>query len=106
MSMQLIMIVAIFVIFYLFLIRPQQKRAKQHQEMLKALEKGDTVYTRAGMYGRIVCLTDNVAVLEVAKVDNKGVHVRVIRDVIAGRSTPAADGGEAKDAATIRTTNQ
>lgn len=49
----LIPLILMVVIFYFLLIRPQQKKAKQHQEMLETLKKGDTVITNAGFYGVI-----------------------------------------------------
>lgn len=100
--MQLVMIAAIFVIFYFILIRPQQKRARQHQDMLKAIQKGDSVYTQGGMYGKVVNLTDNTVTLEIARVDNKEVRVRILRSAVAGKATPPAEGGEAKDAVVIK----
>ncbi|HAM35809.1 MAG TPA: preprotein translocase subunit YajC [Elusimicrobia bacterium] len=50
----MIPIAAIFVIFYFFLIRPQQKQARQHQNMLESLKKGDKILTTGGLYGTIV----------------------------------------------------
>jgi preprotein translocase subunit YajC len=47
-------LILMFVIFYFLLIRPQQKKQKQHREMLASLKKGDKVLTGGGMYGRIV----------------------------------------------------
>ena len=105
MMFQLLMIGAIFVVFWLLFIRPQQKRAQQHQTMLKALEKGDTVYTQGGIYGRVAGLTDNTVTLEVAKVDAKSggeVRIRVLRSAVGGKQTPTSDGGEAKDAEAVR----
>lgn len=52
--MSLVPIVAIFVIFYFLLIRPQQKQAQAHQKMLDALKKGDRILTTGGFYGTIV----------------------------------------------------
>ena len=57
--------VAIFVVFYFLLIRPQQKKAKEAKAMLEALQKGDEVVTAGGMLGRISRLTDQYAVVEV-----------------------------------------
>ena len=54
--MSLVPIVAIFIIFYFLLIRPQQKQAKDHEKMLEALKKGDRILTTAGFYGTIVAL--------------------------------------------------
>ena len=103
---QLVMIVAIFVIFYFILIRPQQKRARQHQDMLKALQKGDSVYTQGGIYGKVVTLTDNTVTLEIARVDNKEVRIRVLRSAVSGKATPPTEGGEAKDAEAIAKTTK
>jgi preprotein translocase subunit YajC len=58
--------VAIFVVFYFLLIRPQQKKQKEARAMLAALNKGDEVVTAGGVVGRISKLTDQYATLEVA----------------------------------------
>jgi preprotein translocase subunit YajC len=61
------MIALIFVIFYFLLIRPQQKKQKQHQKMLEGITKGDKVVTSGGMYGTVVGVKDNVVVLKIAE---------------------------------------
>jgi preprotein translocase subunit YajC len=85
-------LVLIFVVFYFLLIRPQQKKAKQHQEMLGKLKKNDEVMTSGGIYGRVVTLTENVVTLEVAP----NVRIRVSRpqisSVITSDKTPAKEG--------------
>jgi preprotein translocase subunit YajC len=58
--------IAIFVVFYFMLIRPQQKKAKETRAMLDALEKGNEVVTAGGIVGKISKLTDQYAVIEVA----------------------------------------
>jgi preprotein translocase subunit YajC len=58
--------IAIFVVFYFLLIRPQQKKAKEARAMLDALEKGNEVVTAGGVVGRITRLTDQYAAIEVA----------------------------------------
>jgi preprotein translocase subunit YajC len=58
--------IAIFVVFYFLLIRPQQKKAKEAKAMLEALAKGDEVVTAGGLLGRIAKLTDQYATIEVA----------------------------------------
>jgi preprotein translocase subunit YajC len=58
--------IAIFVVFYFLLIRPQQKKAKEAKAMLEALQKGDEVVTAGGMLGRIAKLTDQYVTVEVA----------------------------------------
>ena len=61
------MIALIFVIFYFLLIRPQQKKQKQHQNMLGTLKKGDRVVTSGGVYGTVVGVKDNIVVLRIAE---------------------------------------
>ena len=58
--------VAIFVVFYFLLIRPQQKKQKEARAMLEALNKGDEVVTAGGIVGRISRLTDQYATIEIA----------------------------------------
>src|SRR2546421_11650909 len=58
--------VAIFVVFYFLLIRPQQKRAKETKTMLQALQKGDEVVSAGGIVGKISKLNDSYATVEVA----------------------------------------
>lgn len=69
----------IFLIFYFLLIRPQQKKAREHREMLAKLEKGDVVITTGGIYGRITGIAEETVTLEVA--DN--VRVKVAKEYIA-----------------------
>lgn len=75
----LLPLIVIFVVFYFLLIRPQQKRAKQHREMVAALKKGDEVVTNGGLLGRIVDVDDNFVGIEIAK----GVTVKVQRPAVA-----------------------
>ncbi|WP_305046145.1 preprotein translocase subunit YajC [Geoalkalibacter sp.] len=77
----IIMLVLMFAIFYFLLIRPQQKRAKQHRELLDALQVGDQVVTAGGIHGRIVTLQDTVVTLEIAT----GVKIKVNRASIANK---------------------
>ena len=57
--MSFIPLILIFVIFYFFLIRPQQKKIKQHKAMIAALKRGDEVVTSGGIIGRIEKVLDN-----------------------------------------------
>ena len=70
--------VALFVIFYFLLIRPQTKRAKEHRQLVASLGKGDDVVTAGGIVGRIRELDDNFVMVEVAD----GVAVKVQRHAI------------------------
>ena len=72
-------LVAIFVVFYFLMLRPQQKRAKETKAMLEALQKGDEVVTAGGIVGRIAKLSDQYAAIEVAS----GVELNVQRQAIA-----------------------
>ena len=72
----LIPLVLIFVIFYFFLIRPQQKKVKEHKKMVENLKRGDKVITSGGIVGSIERIIDNDKV-EVSISDN--VKVEVIR---------------------------
>jgi preprotein translocase subunit YajC len=58
--------IAIFVVFYFLLIRPQQKKAKEARAMLAALQKGDEVVTAGGLLGKISKLNDQYATIEIA----------------------------------------
>ena len=69
----------IFVLFYFLLIRPQQRRAKQHKQMVAAMKAGDEVATNGGLIGRVTDLDDNSVTLKVAT----GVNVQVQRHAIA-----------------------
>src|SRR5512140_1710005 len=70
--------VVLFVVFYFLLIRPQQKRAKEHKSMVDALGKGDEVITSGGMVGRVTELGENFIEVEIAE----GVKVKVQRGAI------------------------
>ena len=76
---QFIPLILIFVIFYFLLIRPQQKRIKEHKAMVEALSRGDNVVTSGGIVGKIIRVIDNEkAEIEIA--DN--VNVQVIKSTI------------------------
>lgn len=59
-------LILMFVIFYFLLIRPQQKRAKEHREMIAAVKKGDRIVTSGGIYGRITSTSDTTLTVEIA----------------------------------------
>ena len=72
--------VLIFVIMYFLILRPQQKRVKQHAEMVKNVRKGDTVITSGGLIGRVTKVVDDDQVeIEVAE----GVRVRQMRSMVS-----------------------
>jgi preprotein translocase subunit YajC len=81
--------VLLFGLFYFLMIRPQQRRMKQHQEMLGGLKRGDNVVLSSGVYGKIVRVEDATVGVEIAT----GVTVKVRKAMITeveSRGTPAA----------------
>lgn len=78
-----VMMGIMFAIMYFIMIRPQQKRIKEHEAFVNNLERGTEVVTDSGIFGIIVGLTDAVATLEIAE----GVKIKVERRRIASRRT-------------------
>jgi len=76
---QIIPLVFMFAIFYFLLIRPQQKKAKEHKSLLDALKKGDNVITAGGVHGKVTAVEDAVATLEIAP----GVNIKITKSYIA-----------------------
>lgn len=89
--------IAIFAIFYFLLIRPQQRKQRAQEELLKAIEKGDDVVTVGGLHGRVVGTTDDVLTLEIAALKGERVRVKVSRAKID--SVQKAKKGEKEDEA-------
>jgi preprotein translocase subunit YajC len=75
----LLPIALMFVILYFLMIRPQQKRAREHDTMVQNLKRGDDIITSGGIHGRIQALAEKVLTVEVAP----NVRIRVDRDQIA-----------------------
>ena len=69
-----VMLAIMFAIFYFLLIRPQQKKMKEHQIMLGNLQRGDNVVTAGGVFGRITAIADDVVTLQIA--DNVKIKVQ------------------------------
>ncbi len=79
---QIVPIILIFVVFWFFLIRPQQKRQKEHQKMCEALAKGDEVITVGGLAGRIADVNDKYIVIEISHVNDKAVTITMQRAAV------------------------
>src|SRR6476646_8358839 len=81
----------IFVIFYVLMIRPQQRRVKEHQAAISAVKKGDEVIPGGGIRGRVTKVADDEAEVEIAQ----GVKIRVVKStitqVLTPNTTPAND---------------
>jgi preprotein translocase subunit YajC len=75
----LIPIILMFVIFYFLLIRPQQKKAKEHREMVGQLKKGDRIVTSGGLHGRVTAVSDAIMTVEIAD----KVRVKIARGNVA-----------------------
>lgn len=85
-------IILVMIIFYFLLIRPQQKRAKRHKEMLAAVRRGDKIVTNGGITGTVIKALDDSDTIEVEIA--KDVKVNVVRAMIAdvrGKTEPEAD---------------
>jgi preprotein translocase subunit YajC len=71
--------IAIFLIMYFLLIRPQQRRQKEHEQTLAAIEKGDRVVTAGGLHGVVTGVADEVLTVEIAVLKGERVRVKVSR---------------------------
>ena len=72
-------IILITAIFYFLLIRPQQKKQKQLEAMIKAIDKGDNVVTTGGLHGKVIGVTDDVLTLDIGGVKGERIKVKVAR---------------------------
>ncbi len=80
MFVQLMPLFLIFAIFYFLLIRPQQKKAKQHKEMVAAIQRGDKILSSGGMRGKVVrVINDNDIEVEISN----GINVVMVKSTIA-----------------------
>lgn len=77
--MSFLPLILIFVVFYFLLIRPQQKRAKEHKQMVATLAKGDEIVTNGGLLGKITEVGDNFIQVQVSE----GIEVKVQRQAVS-----------------------
>lgn len=89
----MVMILLMFGVFYLLLIRPQQKKAKEHQKMLDAIGKGAEIITNGGLIGKIISVKGKILTVEVAD----KVRVKILRSQIAGLFDSAAYAADSKN---------
>jgi preprotein translocase subunit YajC len=73
-------LILMFAIFYFLLIRPQQKKSKQHKEMLASVRKGDKIVSAGGLHGVITGIADDVVTMEIAP----KIRVKISRGSVAG----------------------
>lgn len=81
--MQFVPLILIFVVFWFFLIRPQQKRQKEHQAMIAKLAKGDEVETIGGLAGVIMDVSEQYVKLQISKVQDQPVSITVARGAVS-----------------------
>ena len=89
MLIQFLPLIGLVVLFYFLMIRPQQRRAKQHQDMLAAIKRGDNIVLSSGVIGKVVRVEEKEVGVEIAT----GVTVKVRKGMIAevtARGEPAA----------------
>jgi preprotein translocase subunit YajC len=94
-------LILMFVIFYFLLIRPQQKKSKEHRQMVSNLKKGDRIITSGGIHGRITGMDDTTLTVEIAD----KVRVKVARGNVSAmvQSAPSAGTGEKVISAGLKT---
>jgi preprotein translocase subunit YajC len=88
--MGILPLVLMFAVLYFLILRPQSKKAKEHQKMLAELKKGDLVVTSGGIIGTITGIKDGEVTLQV----QEGVRLRVQRSAVSGLYAPAAPKAE------------
>jgi preprotein translocase subunit YajC len=76
---QIIPLVFMFAIFYFLLIRPQQKKAKEHKALLESMKKGDNVITAGGVHGKVSAVENELVTLEIAN----NVNIKITKSYIA-----------------------
>jgi len=89
----LVPLILIMVIFYFLLIRPQQKRVKEHKNLVDSLKKGDKIITGGGMIGTVIDAKDAILKVEIAD----GVRVKIRRDTVSGLAETAKTAETKKD---------
>ena len=95
--MNLLPIALMFVILYFLMIRPQQRRAREHDTMVQNLKRGDDIVTNGGIHGRVQSIADKILTVEIAQ----NVRIRLDRDQVATivRASRAEDREKEKEKA-------
>ena len=89
--------ILVFIVMWFLLIRPQQKKQKEHRAMVAALKRGDRVVTNGGIYGQVSHVADDHLMVEIAD----GVKIKIVRDAVAavpGKPEPVKKEKEEKGA--------
>lgn len=90
--LQLVPLLLIFVVFYFLLIRPQQKKQKDHQKMVESINRGDRVVTSSGIHGTIAGVKDSTFVITIAD----GVKIEIEKSHVVTRLNKTLDNRETK----------
>ena len=85
-------LILMFVVFYFLLIRPQQKKTKEHRELITNLKKGDRIITSGGLHGRITAVGETTMTVEIAE----RVRVKIARGNVANLAQPSSQSKEDK----------
>ena len=83
---QFVPLILVFAIMYFLILRPQQRKLRQHRDMVAALKRGDEIITNGGLIGRVVSVRDDEVDVEIAQ----NVRVRVVRGMISQVVSQAA----------------
>lgn len=89
--MSILPFILIFVVLYFLMIRPQQKRVKEHKQMMEALSKGDEVVTNGGLLGKIIEVGDSFVTVELAANVNVKVQKNMVANVMPKGTLKQAD---------------
>jgi len=81
------LLLLMFVAMYFFMVRPQQKKARLHRELLESLDVGDEVITASGLYGMITDFDGGTVFIEISD----GVEIKISRDTIANKVVYSSD---------------
>jgi preprotein translocase subunit YajC len=90
-------LILMFVIFYFLLIRPQQKKSKEHRQMIDSLKTGDRVVTAGGLHGRVTGVSETVLTVEIAEKVRVKVNRASVSALLQTSSPPASPKKEKKD---------
>ena len=92
-----IMLLALMILMYFFMIRPQMKKAKEEKKFVESIEKGDKVVTLGGIHGKITEVSDTTFLLEV----DKNVHIRIERKAVSAEATKAYQSAKTQTAEVV-----
>ena len=94
---QFLPLILVFVVFYFLLIRPQQKRARERQEMINQLKRNDEVLTTGGLYGKVIELNEKIVTLEIAPKINVRVDRQHVDALVSGGKVSKGNGAEGRE---------